>query len=133
MSLKQKKISIITPVKNEQDNVEDLVTQIKKILESEESYLFEHILIDNCSTDDTRKNLEKVIRKNSHVGAIFNRRDFGVDRSTFYMLKNIEADAAIIITCDFQEPLELIPSFIRRWEKGNLIVGGIKKKNHGLE
>ena len=44
MSLKQKKISIISSVKNEQDNVEDLVTQIKRILEREEGYMFENIL-----------------------------------------------------------------------------------------
>ena len=38
---------------------------------------------------ERNKILKKVIRKNNHVGAIFNRRDFGPERSTFYLLKNI--------------------------------------------
>jgi len=131
MDFNKKKISIITSVKNEEENISLLVKEIKDLSLSEKEYLFEHIVIDNMSNDSTRSVLLTLLEENKHLGIIFNRRDFGSHRSTFHLLKTVECDAAILITADFQEPLELIPSFLREWEKGHLVVGGIKKKSSG--
>ncbi len=131
MHPRKKKVSIITSVKNEEKNVTELVDQIKIIALSEKSYFFEHIIIDNMSDDSTREVLSDLSNHNKHLGILFNRRDFGSQRAIFHLLQTVSCDAAILITADFQEPLELIPTFLREWEKGNLVVGGVKKKSSG--
>jgi len=123
-----KKICILSPVKNEEDNIEAFIQAVKEEVSDEKGYCFEHILIDNCSTDSTREKIYKIIEENPHVGAIFNRRDFG-SRSPVHALKSVEADAVILIAADFQEPIDLIKPFIRNWEDSNLIVGGIKESS----
>jgi polyisoprenyl-phosphate glycosyltransferase len=122
-----KKISVITPVFNEEENILDLVKNIKKIMSKESLYLFEHIFIDNDSNDKTMELIKNLIKANPHIGLIKNRRNFGGLRSTFYALKTVDCDAAILLSADMQEPLELIPQFLRKWENGHMIVGGIKK------
>lgn len=56
-----KKISIITPTYNEQENVKLIANAIEQVAEKEKNYTFEHIFIDNCSEDDTVKNIEAMI------------------------------------------------------------------------
>ena len=124
-----KKICILTPVKNEEENIEDFLRAVQKLIVNEKEYLFEHILIDNCSTDSTRQIIRRIILDFPHVGAIFNRRDFGSARSQLHALKTVDADAVILIAADFQEPIDLIENFLREWERGHLIVGGIKESS----
>jgi len=124
-----KKICILTPLKDEENNIKDFVDSVKEEVSAIEGYTFEHILIDNSSKDNTRKFIRSLIPSNPHLGAIFNLRDFGSSRSQFYALKTMDADAVILIAGDFQEPIEMIKKFIYEWEKGHLIVGGIKESS----
>ena len=119
-------ISIVTPCYNEEENVTDLHLRIRSIFTELPGYDFEHIFIDNCSTDRTVA-LVKDLAKNDHrVKLIANARNFGHIRSPYYGLLQAQGDAAILVVADFQDPPELIKDFIRKWEEGYKTVIGVK-------
>jgi len=124
-----KKISIITPTFNEEENVALVVDAITKVAEKERKYSFEHIIIDNASTDKTVNVVKDLINKYPHVGLIVNNRNFGQLRSPFHALTLVESDATIQLCSDLQEPPELIHDFLRKWENGALVVGGVKESS----
>ena len=90
------------------------------------SYDYEIVFIDNCSGDGTREILERLCAANPKVKAIFNVTNFGQFNSPFYGMCQTTGDCTIVICCDFQDPIELIPKFVEEWEKGYKIVSGIK-------
>jgi glycosyltransferase involved in cell wall biosynthesis len=125
-----KKISILIPCYNEQENVVPLSGGIIKIFETElASYDYEIVFIDNCSADNTRPLLREICKKNHRIKAIFNARNFGQFNSPYYGMCQTSGDCTIAICADFQDPVELIPVFIKEWEKGYKIVSGIKTKS----
>ena len=127
----KKIISIVTPTYNEDQNIEKLVLEIKKIMNSLSSkYDYEHIVIDNKSTDNTINILKKITKKNKNLKVIINSRNFGHIRSPFYGLLQSKGDASIFLNADFQDPPELIPDYIKSWEKGHKITLGQKTKTN---
>ena len=122
-----KKISVMIPCYNELENVvpmsEAVVEQFEKNLPE---YDYELVFIDNCSTDGTRNKLEEICAKNNKIKAIFNAKNFGQFNSPFYGMCQTTGDATITMCCDFQDPVDLIPQFVREWEKGYKIVAAIK-------
>jgi glycosyltransferase involved in cell wall biosynthesis len=125
-----KKISIVTPCYNEQDNVVELHERIKKSMQGL-NYEYEHIFIDNSSTDRTIEILRDLASKDPQVKVILNTRNFGQIRSPYHGLLQATGDAVIGMAADFQDPPERIPEFIKKWEAGYKIVVGIK--NHSQE
>jgi len=125
----KKTISIVTPTFNEDQNIEKLVNEIGKIMYSFKSqYDYEHIVIDNKSTDNTIKILKKIANKNKKLKIIINSRNFGHVRSPYYGILQTKGDAVITMNSDFQDPVELIPEYIKSWEKGHKITLGQKNK-----
>ena len=125
----KKHISVITPCYNEEGNVRLLIETIGKIFEKLPQYTYEHVLIDNCSTDKTPEILKDITTNNKNVKVIFNERNFGWIRSPFHGLIQCHGDAVIYMVSDFQEPPEMIPQFLEKWEEGFKIVIGIKKQS----
>jgi len=122
-----KTISIMIPCFNEVENVELMVMTVKNVLkESLPSYDYEIVIIDNCSVDGTRDCIEKICSEDKKVKAIFNVTNFGQFNSPFHGLCQCSGDCVIPICCDFQDPVELIPVFVKKWEEGHKIVSGIK-------
>ncbi len=124
-----KKISIITPCYNEEENVNELHERIKTVM-LESKYEYEHIFIDNASTDQTANLIREIISKDKHVRAILNLRNFGHIRSPYYGLLQAKGDAVIILASDFQDPPERISDFINKWECGYKVVIGVKTKSN---
>jgi len=125
-----KKISVLIPCYNEQENVVPISREIVKILETDLSgYDYEIVFIDNCSTDNTRPLLREICKANQRIKAIFNARNFGQFNSPYYGLCQTTGDCTIGMCADFQDPVELIPVFVQEWEKGYKIVSGIKTKS----
>ncbi len=124
-----KKISIITPCYNEQSNVEALYNRVREIFSGLTSYKYEHIFIDNCSSDSTVEILKVIAKKDRNVKVIVNSRNFGHIRSPIHAIKQSSGDAAMFIACDFQDPPDLIPEFIEKWEEGYKIVIGVRKQS----
>ena len=117
------------PTYNEEENVELLYIKIKKIMSIYKQYNYEHIFIDNASEDRTVDILKKIAEKDKNVKILVNTRNFGQIRSPFYALLQSKGDAAITLGADFQEPPELIPKLIEKWEQGFKIVVGVKIKS----
>ena len=124
---RKKKISIMIPCYNEIENVGPISEAITKIMtEQLSAYDWELLFIDNCSEDGTREKLEELCEGNSHIRAILNVTNFGQFNSPFYGMCQTTGDATISMACDFQDPPELIPEFVKWWEEGYKIVSAIK-------
>lgn len=122
-----KKISVMIPCYNEKDNVVPMSEAIVGLFQNEcKQYDYELLFIDNYSTDGTRDLLREICAKNPKIKAIFNARNFGQFNSPYYALLQTTGDCSVVLCCDFQEPVELIPEMIKEWENGYKIVCGIK-------
>lgn len=122
-----KKISILIPCYNEEENVKPMSDAIVKLFtESEVKYEYELVFIDNDSTDRTRQILREICRDNFNIKAILNAKNFGQFNSPYYGMLQTTGDCTICMSCDFQDPVELIPEYLKQWEDGYKIVIGIK-------
>ena len=119
------KISIITPTYNEKDNIEKLCNEIKGEM-SNINLDYEHIIIDNNSTDGTIEKIKDLAKSDKNLKIIINLKNYGHIRSPFYGLLQSTGDASILMASDFQDPIELIPKYIDEWKKGKKIVLGEK-------
>lgn len=125
-----KKISILTPCYNEEGNVEELYKQVKAQFEAlKDKYTYEHIFIDNASQDKTVEILKGIAAKDKNVKIIVNASNFGHIRSPFHGLKQCYGDAVMLMVADLQDPPELIPEFLTKWEEGHKVVVGVKNKS----
>ena len=122
-----KKISILIPCYNEEENVVPISQAVIGILTKElPQYDYELVFIDNDSTDNTRPLLRKLCAENPKIKAIFNARNFGQFNSPYYGILQVTGDCVISMVADFQDPVELIPRYVKEWENGYKIVIGIK-------
>ena len=122
-----KKISVLIPCYNEAENVGPISRAVTEILEKElPRYDYELVFIDNDSTDGTRDIIRGLCADNPRIKAILNARNFGQFNSPYYGMLQVTGDCVIEMVADFQDPVEMIPKYIREWEKGYKIVIGIK-------
>jgi glycosyltransferase involved in cell wall biosynthesis len=119
--MKKTKISIVTATFNEEQNIEKISNEIS--LEMQKLNIdYEYIIIDNNSTDQTQNIIRKICKINKNVKAIFNSRNFGHTRSPYYAILQSSGDATILLAADFQDPIELIPDLIKKWQSGSKAV-----------
>jgi len=123
-----KKVSIITPCYNEEENLEELHQRIWDVMEKLHCD-YEHILIDNASTDRTVEILRKLAAKDTHLKVIMNTRNFGHIRSPYHAMLQTTGEAVICMASDLQDPPERIPDFIKKWEEGYKVVIGVKTRS----
>ena len=119
------KISIVTPTFNEVENVDKIYFEIKNKFK-EISCNYEHIIIDNNSTDGTITKIKELAKEDTNLKIIINAKNYGHIRSPFYGLLQTNSDATILMASDFQDPIDLIPKYIEEWQKGKKIVLGEK-------
>jgi len=126
----KKLISIVTPTFNEQENIYLLSNDISNQMQNlNTTYDYEHIIIDNASTDNTQKVIRKLCLDNKKVKAIFNKRNFGHIRSPYHGILQANGDAVILLSSDYQDPPELIVHLIEKWNKGSDVVLLKRKKS----
>ena len=125
-----KLISIVTPCYNEEGNIELLCKTVEELFkESLSDYDYEHIFIDNSSTDNTIDILRRLARNNKRIKVIINSRNFGHIRSPYHGIFQSSGDATVLLVSDLQDPPSLIKDFIEEWEKGFKVVVGVKTKS----
>ena len=122
------KISVITPCFNEEANIKECYERLRRVMENELStYDYEHIFGDNASTDSTFHILRDIAKFDKRVKVILNSRNVGPFRNMWNAMKSATGDVVIpLLPADLQDPPEVIPSFIKNWEKGDLIVYGVR-------
>ena len=122
-----KKVSILIPCFNEEENVGPMSEAIVELFTKElPQYDYELLFIDNDSKDNTRPILREICANNKKVRAIFNAKNFGQFNSPYYGILQTTGDCVISMVCDFQDPIDLIPKYLEEWENGYKIVIGIK-------
>jgi glycosyltransferase involved in cell wall biosynthesis len=124
-----KHISILTACYNEEENVEALVLAVAEVFSTLPQYTYEHVFIDNASSDSTVSILRRIAESDKNVKVIVNARNFGHIRSPFHGLIQCKGDAVVSLVADFQDPPEMIKDFLEKWEEGYRIVVGIKKSS----
>ena len=110
----KKLISVMTPCYNEEANIMNLYHAVKAQFEAMPQYQYEHIFIDNYSSDNSRNILRELAKEDKNVKVILNARNFGPNRSGSYGMLQAKGDALICIVCDLQDPPEMIPKFLAR-------------------
>jgi glycosyltransferase involved in cell wall biosynthesis len=129
-----KTISILTPCYNEEANVFNVYNQVREVMAQVGRYDYEHVFIDNSSTDNTVAILKSIAADDKNVKIIVNSRNFGHIRSPIHGLFQCRGDAVIGIVADLQDPPPMIVDMIREWENGAYCVLGIKRtsEEHSL-
>ena len=117
-----KKVSILVPCYNEEENVGPLSEAIVNQMAELPQYDYELIFIDNDSQDTTRQKLRELCSENPRIKAIFNAKNYGQFSSPYYGILQATGDCVISMCCDFQDPVELIPRYLEEWENGYKIV-----------
>ena len=122
-----KKLSILIPCYNEEENVVPISQAVIETLERDlPQYDYELLFIDNDSTDNTRPLLRELCKNNPKIKAIFNAKNFGQFNSPYHGMLQVTGDCVIQMVADFQDPVELIPTYVHEWENGYKIVIGVK-------
>lgn len=125
-----KTISIVIPCYNEEENVENLADALREMFRRDlKNYSYEIIFIDNDSRDDTRNIIRRLCEADKGIKGIFNAKNFGQFNSPYYAMLQSTGDCTVLMACDFQDPVEMIPKYVKEWENGYKIVIGIKKSS----
>ena len=124
-------ISIVSGCYNEEDNVEELYAQVRDAIRSLPGYTYEHIFIDNASTDRTVERLRALAARDRNVKVIVNTRNFGHIRSPYHALLQARGEAVVSMASDLQDPPSLIPELIKRWTEGYKVVMAVKPEAEG--
>lgn len=125
----KKLVSVVVPIYNEISMVNEIYDRISAVFKKLESYTYEIVFFDDGSTDGTRDAVEKLCSLHNEVKGVFYTRNFGYLRNTFYCLQQAKGDCGIIIHADLQNPPEVIPEFLEKWEKGAQVVLGVKNQS----
>jgi len=124
-----KKISIITGVYNEEETISEVYLVIKDVFECLKGrYDYEHIFLDNCSTDSSLTMLKEIAKKDGKVKILSYSKNFGPIKSEYVGYAHASGDAVIAYEANLKDPPEMILDFIREWENGHYVVYGIRKK-----
>lgn len=130
MSVTGRMISIVSPCYNEEDNVEACYEAVKVLFSPGgplAAYRYEHVFADNSSTDRTVVILRGIALRDEHVRVVVNARNYGPFRSTFNALRYVRGDGVVpMFPVDLQDPVEMIPDLVAKWEEGYLRVYGIR-------
>lgn len=126
METDKKKISIISPCYNEEENIIDLYRRVSSVMAGFPQYEYDYLFIDNASTDGTVRALESLAKEDRRVKVIVNNRNYGHIRSPYWGILQTDGDCTVYLASDLQDPPELIPEFIVAWEEGYKIALAVK-------
>jgi dolichol-phosphate mannosyltransferase len=124
-------VTVGIPCFNEEENVLVVYKKVIKAISKLDSYSFKILFVDNDSVDKTREKIKYLIKIDKRVSGLFLSRNFGPEASATAIMDNTVTDALVVVPCDFQDPPEFIPIFIKKWQEGYDMVLGQYKKIEG--
>ena len=124
-------ISVITPCFNEESNLDDCHRALSEVFAKNlADYRLEHIFCDNASSDRSVEILREMAKRDPNVKVILNARNYGPFRSTFNGLRHASGDAIVVLDSDLQDPPELIPTMVEKWQAGYHVVYAQRTARH---
>lgn len=111
-------VSVVVPAYNESDCVDELARRLRLVFDAESDYDWECVIVENGSTDDTWDKLITIRQTDPRFKIVRLSRNFGADGGFTAGLNHIDGDACVLMCADLQDPPEVIPLFLRNWEKG---------------
>ena len=125
-----KLLSIVFSFRNEEGNIKPLVKRISTTMEKIENWKYELIFVNDDSTDKSEQILTD-LQKSYPIKLINMSRNFGIDPCVLAGFRNSSGDAIIYLHTDQQDPPEIIPDLIKKYEEGNEIVHTVRTKRKG--
>ena len=122
-----KKLVIGIPIYNEEALLDELYKRVNAVAESIKEYEVEILFVNDGSADESRNILKKLEEENSRVQVVNFSRNFGLEAALRAIIDSFRGDALVIIDGDLQDPPEMIPDLIAKWEEGIDVVYTIKK------
>lgn len=113
-----KKVSIIIPCHNEQNNIQTLYEALKKLMEAENKYEWQVVMVDDGSIDGTLQLIKEIREKDKRVGFVSLSRNFGKESAMLAGFDCVDGDCAVIMDADLQHPPYTISDMLREWERG---------------
>lgn len=125
----KKLVSVVVPIYNEVSMINEIYDRVDAVFKKLENYTYEIVFFDDGSTDGTRDAVEKLSLQHREVKGVFYTRNFGYLKNTFYSLQQAKGDCGIILHADLQNPPEVIPQLLEKWEQGTQVVLGVKNQS----
>jgi glycosyltransferase involved in cell wall biosynthesis len=115
------RVSVVTPCFNEEGNLKELIARVRAVM-AELDVTYEHLVIDNASTDSSLTILKEEAALDPNIHVIVNASNFGHIKSPFHGLMQSQGECAILLSSDLQDPPELITELLARWQNGAKVV-----------
>lgn len=129
MSVEKKLISIVVPVYNEEQNIPEVYRRVFNVVAQLPKYDFELVFFDDGSTDGSKELISSLCTKDPRVKAVLFAKNIGYSKTVFYCMQQAKGAAAILLHADLQNPPEVIPQLIEKWEQGADAVLGVKNRS----
>ena len=126
-----KKISLVIPMYFEEQVVEECYNRVTNILNKIAHYDYEILFINDGSKDKTLELLEEIANNDKKIKVISFSRNFGHQAAVTAGLKYATGDAIVIMDADLQDPPELMPDMLKKWEEGYDVIYGKRKARKG--
>lgn len=126
-----KSVTIVIPAYNEEDCVDELASRLKVVFDQETNYSWHAVIVENGSTDSTWERVKYIASHDSRFRVLKLSRNFRMDGGLTAGLEYVNSDACVLMTADLQDPPELIPAFLRKWEEGYENIYGVVEERQG--
>lgn len=130
---KMKSVTIVIPAYNESECVDELAMRLKRVFSTELNYEWKVILVENGSTDLTWSKLKIIAKNDDRFKVLKLSRNFRMDGGLTAGLDYVDSEACILMSADLQDPPEMIPKFLRKWEEGFENIYGVIGKRTGTK
>ena len=127
--MEKKLVTISVPIFNEVEMVFEIYERVNSVFTNIPNYNYELVFFDDGSTDGTEREIEKMCKIHKEVKYVGYAKNFGYLKNTFYCVQQSKGDCSMLLHSDLQNPPELIPEFLKKWEGGAMVVQGVKRKS----
>lgn len=126
-----KLISIVIPVYNEIDVIDACYERLTRVMGALAGYDYELVFVDDGSRDRTHARLLEFHAQDPHLRIVKFSRNFGHQIAVTAGVDQARGDAIVIIDADLQDPPEVIPRMVEKWEEGYDVVYGVRQRRAG--
>jgi glycosyltransferase involved in cell wall biosynthesis len=121
-------LSVVAPVYNEEDTIDEFYARVCAALEGLQ---FELVLVDDGSSDGSPAALERLSSTDPRVRVVFLSRNFGHQTALTAGLDHARGDAVVMLDADLQDPPELVPRMLDHWRRGCDVVYAVREQREG--